>query len=226
MGKPKRYDSPCNDAQGIRPYCWCIRAFQGSAGMVNRETLAESMDQKLFLERHDSNQVKQNAQIIRNHHFRQRRRNLMSFQRLKKVIYSDQEANRDDLMNLKLTPRTYNALRRGNVTTISKLASITPEQLPQIRLLGEKGLQEIAAALSKYRCQDPSIRSLYQCFNARVKGAFIRCTRGHSLSTVTGTISIEALATGKPLILKVCQDCAGYDEMGPAVPPSERGWIH
>lgn len=150
----------------------------------------------------------------------------MSHQRLKTVIDMDQKSNRDDLMNLKLSPRTYNALRRGNVTTISKLASTASEQLSQIRLLGEKGLQEIAVALSEYQCQESSIRSLYQCFNARVKGAYIRCTRGHSLSTVTGTISIKELATGKPLILKACQGCAGYEEMGPAVPPSERGWIH
>jgi hypothetical protein len=69
-------------------------------------------------------------------------------------------------------------------------------------------------------------RSLYQCFNARVKGNRIYCSKGYKISRANdGTISVVRLARGAPLQLEICQDCADYDEMGPPVPKEERGWL-
>jgi len=70
-------------------------------------------------------------------------------------------------------------------------------------------------------------RSLYQCFNAKVKGDRIYCAKGYRLSGMSrgGTIYIKRLSRGDPLELAVCQECADYDEMGPTVPKEERGWV-
>lgn len=69
-------------------------------------------------------------------------------------------------------------------------------------------------------------RSLYQCSNARIKGDKIYCKAGKVLVSVAkGNVSIKRLARGTPLELTVCQSCTDYDEMGPPVPPEERGWI-
>ena len=70
-------------------------------------------------------------------------------------------------------------------------------------------------------------RSLYCCFNAKVHGETISCSRGHFLTkaSVTGSISTKRLRRGEPLELGICQTCGGYDEMGPPIPAEERGWI-
>lgn len=70
-------------------------------------------------------------------------------------------------------------------------------------------------------------RSLYQCFSARVLFKRIYCAAGHRLSEVCldGTINIERLVRGKPLVLPICQGCQDYHEMGPPIPKEERGWI-
>jgi len=69
-------------------------------------------------------------------------------------------------------------------------------------------------------------RSLYQCFHAKVYNAKeIRCEKGHHLSNaVSGAIPIEKLAKGEALEPTFCQMCLDYDEMGPPVPPRQRGW--
>ena len=64
------------------------------------------------------------------------------------------------------------------------------------------------------------MRSLYQCSNARVKDK-IYCKAGFDL----GTIPVERLAKGEPLIMDICQKCALFDSMGEQIKPSERGWI-
>ena len=71
-------------------------------------------------------------------------------------------------------------------------------------------------------------RSLYQCFEAKVKNDRICCEAGHSLNKIgkDGTINILALSRGDPLELGVCQGCNDYDEMGPPVAPEDRGWVH
>jgi hypothetical protein len=71
-------------------------------------------------------------------------------------------------------------------------------------------------------------RSLYQCFNAKVRGDRIECAKGHNLGYKYGKIedslSIRRLIRGAPLELAVCQECPDYDEMGPPIPKEERGW--
>jgi len=64
-------------------------------------------------------------------------------------------------------------------------------------------------------------RSLYQCLNAKVHGTEIYCSQGHKFPM---KVHVRSLATGKPLEQLVCQACLDYDEMGPRVVPSERGW--
>jgi hypothetical protein len=69
-------------------------------------------------------------------------------------------------------------------------------------------------------------RSLYQCFNARVKGDRIYCSKGYSIGTAKdGAMPVVKLARGAPLELGVCQECVDYDEIGPPVPKEERGWL-
>jgi len=68
-------------------------------------------------------------------------------------------------------------------------------------------------------------RSLYQCFNAKVKGNMIYCSKGYKLGKADSRhIGIQRLILGAPLELSVCQSCADYDEMGLPVPKEERGW--
>jgi len=74
-------------------------------------------------------------------------------------------------------------------------------------------------------------RSLYQCFNAKVKGGDISCAKGHEVfkgehggRTNYSRIPVLRLKRGAPLELGICLNCPDYDEMGPPVPREERGW--
>ena len=68
-------------------------------------------------------------------------------------------------------------------------------------------------------------RTLYECFNARVKGECIYCCKGYQLHPRPGHLDITRLAKGSRLAFKPCQSCPDFDCMGPPVPPEERGWI-
>jgi cytochrome c5 len=69
-------------------------------------------------------------------------------------------------------------------------------------------------------------RSLYQCFNAKVKEDRIYCAKAYALSrTNDGAVAATKLVRGEPLELTVCQDCPDYSEMGSPLPEEERGWI-
>ena len=69
-------------------------------------------------------------------------------------------------------------------------------------------------------------RSLYQCSNARVKGDTIYCKACKVLAGIAkGNVNIKRLIRGCTLELTICQGCTDYDEMGPPVPPEERGWV-
>ena len=70
-------------------------------------------------------------------------------------------------------------------------------------------------------------RTLYECFNARVKGECIYCRKGHHLCPRPGNghLDITRLAKGSRLAFKPCQDCPDFDCMGPPVTPEERGWL-
>ncbi|MDD5510800.1 MAG: hypothetical protein PHI12_08320 [Dehalococcoidales bacterium] len=70
------------------------------------------------------------------------------------------------------------------------------------------------------------VRSLYQCSNAKVNGKEIYCAKGKAIGTGKGgKLNIEQLMSGKPLERRICQTCADYNEMGPPIPPEERGWM-
>ena len=71
-------------------------------------------------------------------------------------------------------------------------------------------------------------RSLYQCLEAKVKEDRILCARGHPFSASAKggkTIPVLKLMRGDPLELTICQDCRDYKEIGPPIPPEERGWV-
>lgn len=69
-------------------------------------------------------------------------------------------------------------------------------------------------------------RTLYDCFNAKVKGNTIYCAKGYSLGKKpTGMIETTRLARGAPLVYVVCQNCPDYSEIGPPIPREERGWL-
>jgi hypothetical protein len=68
-------------------------------------------------------------------------------------------------------------------------------------------------------------RALYQCSHARVLGNTIRCDIGYPLNPKEpGIIHTLRLKRGTPLEFGICQQCNDYDEMGPPIPKSERGW--
>lgn len=80
----------------------------------------------------------------------------------------------------------------------------------------------------KERVSETNERSLYECAHARVKGDRIYCAKGHPLQGKgerNGSLDIERLARGEPLIMSVCQDCADFESMGDRVPCEERGWL-
>ena len=72
----------------------------------------------------------------------------------------------------------------------------------------------------------PAERSLYQCFNARVKTDKICCANGWPLGVrKDGTIDLIRLMRGDPLECSGCQECVDFDCMGGPVAPEDRGWI-
>ena len=65
--------------------------------------------------------------------------------------------------------------------------------------------------------------SLWMCKNAIYPWSvldYVKCSKGHKLPY----ISANDVKEGKPLICKVCQDCADADIMGPNLRTRERGW--
>lgn len=75
---------------------------------------------------------------------------------------------------------------------------------------------------------DTNERSLYECFHAKVKGKRIYCAKGHPLQDKgerNGSVNIERLARGEPLIMSICQDCADFENMGGPLFSEECGWL-
>ena len=68
------------------------------------------------------------------------------------------------------------------------------------------------------------MRSLYQCYNAKVNTDRIYCPYGKLGTANDGTLHIFELRRGAPLEITFCQTCENYDEMGESVQKSERGW--
>jgi hypothetical protein len=72
----------------------------------------------------------------------------------------------------------------------------------------------------------PVKRSLYQCFNARVKVDKIYCAKGWPLSIrKDGTVDLIRLIRGEPLEFAICQGCVDFDSMGDPVAAKDRGWL-
>ena len=71
------------------------------------------------------------------------------------------------------------------------------------------------------------VRSLYSCFNAKVYGDKIKCSKGIKLNNLSldGSVSIKRLSLGKPLTLFACQKCEYFDDMGPIPEECDRGWV-
>ena len=63
------------------------------------------------------------------------------------------------------------------------------------------------------------MRSLYCCFNAKVKGK-IYCKAGYNLKWAT----LRRLAKGHPLELSICQHCKDFIDMGEWL--GEKGWLN
>ena len=73
-----------------------------------------------------------------------------------------------------------------------------------------------------------SKRSLYECLHARVKGDRIYCEKGYRFKVKgrqNGSLNIEQLARGEPLVMSVCQECVDFESMGDPIPAQERGWL-
>jgi len=70
-------------------------------------------------------------------------------------------------------------------------------------------------------------RTLYECFNAKVKGDRIYCAKGRSLSwhSADGALDIKAMARGEPLVFAVCQGCPNFASIGEPLDKSEKGWV-
>ena len=66
--------------------------------------------------------------------------------------------------------------------------------------------------------------SLYECFNAKVKGDQIYCAKGNTLQAVGTRPLLRQLERGASLICSVCQDCPSFDRMGLPLRMDERGY--
>ena len=67
-------------------------------------------------------------------------------------------------------------------------------------------------------------RTLYQCANAKVLGAEIRCVHRYLGPGKTGNLSLKRLIRGEELAIGVCQDCSDFDDMGRTPDKKARGW--
>ena len=59
------------------------------------------------------------------------------------------EMHNTPLANLALSPRTFNALWRGNITEVAQVSTMSDEELTGIRNFGEKCLIELDRRLAE-----------------------------------------------------------------------------
>jgi hypothetical protein len=64
------------------------------------------------------------------------------------------------------------------------------------------------------------MRTLYECYHAKVRSGRIVCDKGHRLPNRT----LQPLEHGAPLCYKICQDCPDFARMGKPVAAGDRGW--
>jgi hypothetical protein len=147
----------------------------------------------------------------------------MEKEELMKIEKTKTRLGPDELENLNLPSQIYNSLTRRGITLISQAITLSEEELDNLYRMGPGKIQKFRLALEVYTREDPVGRSLYQCFNAKVKGVMIHCARGHRLSSA-GILSLSELQAGKPLVMEMCQSCPDYDEVGPPISRCDRGW--
>jgi len=66
------------------------------------------------------------------------------------------------------------------------------------------------------------MRTLYECFHAKVSQGRIICAKGHRLPIRT----LKPLERGAPMNFKICQKCGDFSRIGRRVAPADRGWNH
>lgn len=66
---------------------------------------------------------------------------------LLKVLGSQQKLDKDSIDNLELGVRSYNSLKKANITSIKKLLDMSDEELLKVRNLGRKNIAEIRTQL-------------------------------------------------------------------------------
>lgn len=66
---------------------------------------------------------------------------------LLKVLGLQQKLDKDSIDNLELGVRSYNALKKANITSIKKLLDMSDEELLKVRNLGRKNVEEIRTQL-------------------------------------------------------------------------------
>lgn len=64
------------------------------------------------------------------------------------------------------------------------------------------------------------MRTLYECFHAKVRDGRIVCDKGHRLPNR----SLWSLERGAPLAYRICQNCPEFSRMGRPLAPYDRGW--
>ena len=53
------------------------------------------------------------------------------------------------------------------------------------------------------------VKSLYDCYQAKVLGTKIYCSKGYKLGN--GNVHTRQMDKGKPLIFKICQKCVDFN---------------
>ena len=64
------------------------------------------------------------------------------------------------------------------------------------------------------------MRTLYECYYAKVREGRIVCDKGHRLPNR----SLWSLERGAPLAYKMCQDCREFARIEKPLAPCDRGW--
>ncbi len=71
--------------------------------------------------------------------------------------------------------------------------------------------------------------SLYECALAKYptdNEGRIYCAKGYRLGKHQGgTVSVQRLMRGEPLVYEICQTCKKFNRNGEPLPQEERGWL-
>jgi len=144
----------------------------------------------------------------------------------------------NDIASLGLAPRAEHALRRAGVFLISDLKNLTLADVAgkRFRGLGRKMAKEIEEAMTYYgglrrpapgHFLEPEAsvleaersfqrnkgkRLVFDCFNAKTDGTFVKCSEGKELTLKRNDGAIPILDALKGSAPTACQECEFYDE--------------